>query len=90
MPLPKQDVPSRGWGEDFWAQVTERDGTFFKAVVDNALYEARLHGLQQGDEIVFHEDHVLIVHDTHRQELVLRMDAVDLKQLAQWLGSHRE
>ena len=90
MPLPKQDVPSRGWGEDFWAEVTERDGKFFKAVVDNSLYEARLHGLHQDDEIVFYEDHILHVHDSHRRELVLGMDVVDLKELARWLGSHRE
>src|SRR5437868_4797586 len=32
--LPKQNVPSRGWGEDFWVQVTERDGKFFKGIVD--------------------------------------------------------
>ena len=89
MPLPKQNVPSRGWGEDFWAQVVERDGKFFKAVVDNPLYESRLHGLNQGDEIVFHEDHILAVHDNHRQELVLGMDEMDLKELAQWLGTQR-
>ena len=43
-----------------------------------------------GDEIVFHEDHILAVHDSHRQELVLGMDAADLKELAQWLGSNSE
>ena len=90
VPLPKQDVPSRGWGEDFWAEVTEREGELFKAVVDNPLYEARLHGLHQGGEIVFHENHILHVHDSHRQELILAMDVADLKELAQWLGSHRE
>ena len=47
--------------------------------VDNPLYEARLHGLHQGDEIIFHEDHILHVHDTHRQELVLGMDVGDLR-----------
>jgi len=88
--VPKQNVPSRGWGEDFWVRVTERDGKLMKGVVDNFLYEARLHGLHQGDEIVFHEDHILHVHDIHRQELVLGMDAADLKQLAQWLGSQQE
>ena len=90
VPVPKQNVPSRGWGEDFWAQVTEREGELFKAVVDNPLYEARLHGLHQGGEIIFHQDHILHVHDIHRQELVHAMDVVDLKELAQWLGSHRE
>jgi hypothetical protein len=86
----KQEVPSRGWGEDFWVQVTERAGRIMKGVVDNPLCEARLHGLHEGDEIVFHEDHILHVHDIHRKELVLGMDAADLKQLAQWLGSQEK
>ena len=92
VPLPKQNIPSRGWGEDFWVQVTERSGTFFRAVVDNPLAEARLHGLNQGVEIIFHEDHILAVHDIHRQELVVGMDEADLKELTQWmrsLGSRR-
>lgn len=90
LPLPKQNVPSRGWGEDFWVQVTGREGMFFQGIVDNPLYEARLHELNQGDEIVFHEDHILAVHSIHRQELVLGMNATDLKALAQWLGTQRE
>lgn len=57
VPLPKQDVPSRGWGEDFWIHVAERDGEWFRCIVDNPLYEARLHGLYLGSEVVFHEDH---------------------------------
>lgn len=89
VPLPKQNVPSRGWGEDFWVRVAERSGGYFKGIVDNSLVEARLHGLNQGDEIIFHEDHILAVHDIHRQELVSEMDAADLKELAQWLGSFR-
>ena len=89
VPLPKQAVPSRGWGEDFWVRVTERSGSYFKGIVDNPLVEARLHGLHQGDEIIFHEDHILAVHDIHRQELVAGMGAADLKELAQWLGSRR-
>lgn len=89
VPLPKQAVPSRGWGEDFWVRVTERSGSFFSGIVDNPLVEARLHGLKQGEEIVFHEDHILAVHDIHRQELVAGMDAADLKELAQWLASFR-
>ena len=83
-------MPSRGWGEDFWVRVSERDGQFFKAAVDNPLYEVRLHQLRQGDEIVFYEDHILAVHGIHRQELVQGMDAAKLKELAQWLGSNRE
>ena len=86
LPLPKQDVPSRGWGEDFWARVTELDGRWFKGVVDNPLYEARLHELSQGDSVYFHENHILAVHGSHREEIVLGMDAADLKTLARWLG----
>jgi len=86
VPLPKQDIPSRGWGEDFWVQVTEKSGDFFRGVVDNPLVETRLHGLKQGDEIIFNEDHILTVHDIHRQELVSGMDMADLKELAQWVG----
>lgn len=90
LPLPKQNVPSRGWGEDFWVKVTERDGEWFKGDVDNPLVEARLHELHQGDTIYFHEEHILAVHGSHREEIVLGMDAVDLKTLAQWLGEQRE
>lgn len=90
MPLPQQDVPSRGWGEDFWVKVEERSGSFFRGAVDNPLAESRLHGLKQGDEIVFNEDHILAVHDIHRQELVLGMDVAALKELAQWVGQMKE
>lgn len=90
VPLPTQNVPSRGWGEDFWVRITERCGGFLRGVVDNPLIEARLHGLNQGDEIVFHEDHILAVHDIHRQDLVAEMDEGDLKELTQWLASLRK
>jgi uncharacterized protein YegJ (DUF2314 family) len=89
LPLPKQDVPSRGWGEDFWVQVIERDGEWFVGTVDNPLYEARLHGLRLGSEIYFHSDNILAVHSSHREEIVLGMDAADLKTLAQWLGTQK-
>ena len=89
VPLPPQDVPSRGWGEDFWAQVIQRDDEYFRAIVDNPLYESRLHALRHGDEIFFHVDHVLAVHGTHRMEIVGRMSPADLKTLAQWLGEQR-
>jgi hypothetical protein len=89
VPLPKQIVPSRGWGEDFWVRVSDRSGSLFHGVVDNPLVEARLHGLNEGNEVVFHEDHILAVHDIHRHELVAGMDAADLKELAQWLASLR-
>jgi hypothetical protein len=71
-------------------KVTGRSGSFFRGIVDNPLVEARLHDLKQGDDIVFHADHILAVHDIHRQELVLGMGAADLKELAQWLGSLRD
>jgi hypothetical protein len=89
VPLPKQKVPSRGWGEDFWVRVVERSGSYFRGIVDNPLVEARLHGLKQGNEIVFHEDHILAVHDIHRQELVAAMEVTDLKELARWVSSLR-
>ena len=54
--------------------------------MDNPLIEARLHGLNQGDVIVFHQDHILAVHDIHRLELVTGMDEFDLNELAQWLS----
>ncbi|MGB1816985.1 MAG: hypothetical protein ACPHJ3_16625 [Rubripirellula sp.] len=88
--IPPQNVPSRGWGEDFWIRITDREGQYFIGVVDNPLYESRLHGLKQGDEVSFHADHMLAIHDIHRQEIVLSMEADDLKKLAQWLGSQQQ
>ena len=88
--LPDQNVPSRGWGEDFWVRVTDRDGEFLKAVADNDLAESRLHEIKLGDEIVIHEDHILALHPTARPQLLLSMDADDLKELAEWLGTQRE
>jgi len=90
LPIPRQSIPSRGWGEDFWAQVTQREGPFFKAMVDNPLYESRLHELNLGDAVCFHEDHILAIHDSHREEMVLSMDAGEIKTLAQWIESQRE
>lgn len=86
LPLPTQNVPSRGWGEDFWVQVISRQEDLFLGVVDNPLVESRLHELRLGDQIMFHQDHILAVHGIHRQELLLGMDAADLQELAQWLG----
>ena len=88
--IPPQNVPSRGWGEDFWVRITDRVGQHFVGQVDNPLYEARLHGIKQGDEVLFHADHMLAIHDIHRQELVLSMEAEDLKKLAEWLGSQQQ
>ena len=78
VPIPKQDVPSRGWGEDFWVQITERDDEYFRATVDNPLYESRLHQLQPGDEIILHENHILAVHGSHRQEMENRLPGSSL------------
>ena len=87
--LPQQEVPSRGWGEDFWVQITKREGDYFAARVDNPLYEARLHSLKEGVSLVFHANHILAVHPIHREAIVLGMDAADLKELATWLASQR-
>lgn len=88
--VPQQNVPSRGWGEDFWVKVVKRDGTYLAGVVDNNLVESRLHEVRMGQEIVFHEEHILAVHPSERPGLLLSMDAADLKELAEWLGSQRE
>jgi hypothetical protein len=88
-PHPRQVVPSRGWGEDFWVRITERDGDFFQAIVDNPLVEVRLHGLNLGDEVYFHSNQILAVHDRHRSELVSKMSIPELKELAElaeWLS----
>ena len=90
VPLPDQNVPSRGWGEDSWVRVIEREGPYLKGVVDNALVEERLHELKLGDEIIFHDDHILALHPSARPQLLLSMDADDLKELAEWLGSQRD
>lgn len=87
VPLPEQTVPARGWGEDFWVRVTERQADFFSGQVDNAMVESRLHGLHRGDKMLFHADHILSVHDIHREELVGKMDVADLKEFAEWLRS---
>jgi hypothetical protein len=40
--------------------------------------------------LFFHEDHILAVHDIHRQELLLAMDSAQLKELAEWLGRQKD
>jgi len=87
VPLPEQSIPSRGWGEDFWVRITKRQGRWMEARVDNRLVESRLHGVHLDDLILIEDVHVLTVHSSHRVELVKRMDAADLKELALWLGS---
>jgi hypothetical protein len=90
VPLPEQNIPSRGWGEDFWVRVTAREGSHLMGIVDNSLVESRLHELKLGDQIIFHEDHVLAIHPSARPQLLLSMDADDLKELAEWLGTQRK
>lgn len=87
VPLPDQSVPSRGWGEDFWVQITKRENRWMEARVDNRLVESRLHGIHFGDLILLEESHVLAIHPSHRMELVKSMNADELKELAVWLGS---
>lgn len=88
--LPPQDVPSRGWGEEFWVQVVEREGSYYRGLIDNPLHEVSLHGLHQGDTIYFHDDHVLAVHGIHREQMVSEMDETDIRELAAWLGTLRQ
>jgi hypothetical protein len=87
VPDSNEEVASRGWGEDFWVKVTERSGLLLKGTVDNHLFESRLHGLEFGDELVFHESNILAIHGIHRQQLILSMDDADLEELAIWLRS---
>ena len=63
---------------------------FFARTIDNPSFEARLHGLHEGSETIFHEDHILAVHRVHRPEPALAMGAADLRELAPWLGMRRE
>ena len=86
-PLPVQDIPSRGWGEDFWVRVQEREGDYFVGTVDNPLYEARLHGINLGTNVAFHINHILTIHPSHRQDMVMRMNEMDLRELVTWLGA---
>ena len=76
--IPRQDVPSRGWGEQFWVKITEREEVFLKGVIDNPLFESRLHELNEGDAIHFHEDHILAVHGIHNDEIIQSMDEQEL------------
>ena len=86
--IPDQGIPSRGWGEDFWVRVIERSADILVGVVDNRLCETRLHEVEFGNEVLFKENHILAVHNIHRQDLVLSMNPMDLKEFAQWLGKN--
>lgn len=90
VPLPRQDVPSRGWGEQFWVRISDRQHDLLCGVIDNPLYESRLHGLSQCDEVTFHEDHILSVHAVHHREMLLRMDDDDFVAFGAWLEDEAE
>ena len=85
--VPHQDVPSRGWGEEFWVKITERDDSWLRGVVDNHLYETKLHGLSEGDELVFQVDHILSIHSSHNEAMIMRLSDDDREQFGQWLMS---
>ncbi|QDT12740.1 hypothetical protein [Planctomycetes bacterium K23_9] len=93
LPHPHQDVPGRGWGEDFWVQVdsccVSGTGELFLGRIDNHLAEHRLHGMNYGDEIVFHRNHILAIHSINRTELVSLMNVADLKELAAWIANEK-
>ena len=84
---PRQNVPSRGWGEEFWVCISSRQDEWLQGVVDNHLYESKLHGLDKGDKIVFQEDHILSIHGSHNEEIVIRLNDEDRLEFSQWLMS---
>ncbi|MEM7475831.1 MAG: hypothetical protein AAF483_12640 [Planctomycetota bacterium] len=86
LPLPDQQVPSRGWGEDFWCEVLQRDGDVLLGRIDNPLVENKLHGLGLNDQLLFREENILALHPSHRLEIVSAMRVEELKELAEWLG----
>lgn len=83
--VPPQNIPSRGWGEDFWVKVDQRDNDVFRGVIDNPLYETRLHNLKLGDVIYFESRHVLAIHPAHRQQMLMEMNEAEIRQLVDWL-----
>jgi hypothetical protein len=85
--VPLQEVPSQGWGEEFWVKVTQRQDWRLRGVIDNHLYETKLHGLQEGDEIVFQVDHILSIHSSHNEAIIMRLSEDDRQQFGQWLMS---
>jgi hypothetical protein len=89
-PLPKQDIPSRGWGEDFWVRIETSEQGYSCGIVDNYLYETRLHEIKQNDRIYFHADHVLTLHGIHNREIVESMSAEDVDSFRSWLEARLE
>ena len=89
-PVPSQQVPSRGWGEQFWIIVDFRDSQLLRGRIDNVLYESPLHGLNKGDEITFLEQHILAIHPRDNREIVTRFDQAEWEEFAQWLAKYDE
>ena len=88
--VPRQNIPSRGWGEEFWVQVSGRQDEWLSGVIDNHLYESKLHGLDRGAGITFHEDHILSIHGSHSQEILIRFSEEDRQEFGQWLIARRD
>jgi hypothetical protein len=82
---PTHSEPARGWGEQFWVKITSRAGEWLTGVVDNPLQEKRLHELDLGDTLSFHETHVLAIHRIHHNDLLLRMSEEELVIFGKWL-----
>lgn len=87
VPLPQQEIPSRGWGEDFWVRVECRDNGYFSGIVDNFLYETKLHEIGLGDRLFFHAKHILSLHGVNHREVVERMSEEDVEQFRDWYQS---
>jgi hypothetical protein len=85
VPVPAQSAQARGWGEQFWVKITSRAGEWLTGAVDNLLHETRLHDLKRGDLLTFNEDHILAVHRTHHNDLLLRMNEAELIAFGRWL-----
>ena len=88
--IPEQDIPSRGWGEDFWVQVETTENGFFSGIVDNHLYETRLHDIRRNDRMFFHANHILSLHGTHNREIVESMSDDDVDSFRSWLETRYE
>ena len=88
--VPPQSVPSRGWGEQFWVQVTARNGAAIQGRIDNRLYETPLHELNFEDPIAFHETHILAVHPAHHRELLSLMNEQEFAAFGEWLSEQSE
>lgn len=85
LPVPRQDVPSKGWGEQFWIVVEDRNEKRLTGSIDNELYETRLHGLSYQDQITIDLAHVLALHPSHNEAMLFSMSPEDLHEFRTWL-----